>query len=143
MWVWRGPWGCLMDMAESKKILFLCFPKAKAQQEKIAINFLKKSSQVNIFILDFYLFFLLELSNYKQTKQKTENWWLVCPQIEKKVQEPSSQLSWNFPRIQYSAYKSSYVDKCFHIHKIPNWKQGRPDAFRDLRRKLTWDFSYI
>ena len=24
---------------------FLCFPKAKAQQEKIPINFLKKSSQ--------------------------------------------------------------------------------------------------
>ena len=63
--------------------------------------------------------------NYKQTKQKTKNKKIddeVCPQIEKKVQEPSSQLSWNFPWVQYSAYKS-YVDEHFHIHKIPNWKE--------------------
>ena len=32
------------------------------------------------------------------------------PQIENKVQEPSSQLSWNFPRVQYGIYKSSYVE---------------------------------
>ena len=59
-------------------------------------------------ILDFYL---LEQSNYKQTKQnKTKKIdEEACPQIEKKVQEPSSQLSWNFPRVQYDAYKSSYV----------------------------------
>ena len=54
----------------------------------------KKVSQVNILILYFYL---LEQSNYKQTKQnKTKQKKIddeVCPQIEKKVQEPSSQLS--------------------------------------------------
>ena len=44
--------------------------------------------------------------------------------IEKKVQEPSSQLSWNFPRVQHGAYKSSYVDEHFHIHNIPNWKEN-------------------
>ena len=61
-------------------------------------------------ILDFYL---LNQSNYKQIKQnktKKKNFdEEVCPQIEKKVQEASSQLSWNFPRVQYDAYKSSYV----------------------------------
>ena len=58
-------------------------------------------------ILDFYL---LEQSNYKQIKQnKTKIDEEVCPQIEKKVQEPSTQLSWNFPRVLYDAYKSSYV----------------------------------
>ena len=48
-----------------------------------------KSSQVNILILDFYL---LDLSNCKQTKQKKID-EEVCPQIEKKVQESSCQLS--------------------------------------------------
>ena len=48
----------------------------------------------------------------------------VCPQIENKVQEPSSQLSWNFSRVQFGAYKSSYVDEYFHIHNIPNWKES-------------------
>ena len=67
-----------------------------------------KSSQVNIMILYFYL---LELSNYKQNKTKQKIDEEVCPQIEKKVQELSSQLLWNLPRVQYSAYKSSYVDK--------------------------------
>ena len=65
--------------------------------------------------------------NYKQTKQKTKNKKIddeVCPQIEKKVQEPSSQLLWNLPRVQYSAYKSSYVDEYFHIHKILIWKES-------------------
>ena len=51
-------------------------------------------SQVNILILDFYL---LDLSNCKQTKQKKID-EEVCPQIEKKVQESSCQLSWNFPK---------------------------------------------
>ena len=49
-----------------------------------------KSSQVNIMILYFYL---LELSNYKQNKTKQKIDEEVCPQIEKKVQKPSSQLS--------------------------------------------------
>ena len=48
----------------------------------------------------------------------------VCPQIKKKVQESSYQLSWNILRVQYGAYKSSYVDKHFHIHNIPNWKES-------------------
>ena len=72
-------------------------------------------------ILDFYL---LELSNYKQTKQNKKTNVEVCSQIEKKVQEPSSQLSWNFSRLQFGAYKSSYVDEHFHIHNTPNWKES-------------------
>ena len=68
-------------------------------------------------ILDFYL---LGLSIDKQTKQKIDD--EVCPQIENIVQELSSQLSWNFPRV-YGAYKSSYVDEHFHIPKILNWKE--------------------
>ena len=32
------------------------------------------------------------------------------PQIENEVQETSSQLLWNFPRVQYGTYKSSYVE---------------------------------
>ena len=64
-----------------------------------------KSSQVNILILDSYL---LELSKYKQMKKKNDEEF--SSQIENKVQEPSSQLSWNFPRVQYGAYKSSYVE---------------------------------
>ena len=50
---------------------------------------------------------------------------ISCIQIDlkKKVQESSRQLSWNFPRVHYGAYKSSYVDKNFHIHNIPNWKE--------------------
>ena len=78
--------------------------------QTIACHFLKKykSSQVNILILDFYL---LEQSNYKQIKQKKKKIdEEFCPQIEKKVQEPSTQLSWNFPRVQYDANKSSYVE---------------------------------
>ena len=35
-----------MDMAGSKKIL-LCFPKAKAQQEKIAINCMQLKKKVS------------------------------------------------------------------------------------------------
>ena len=56
-----------------KQEILWCFPKVKAQEEKIAIKCMQlkkkkvKSSQVNILILDFYL---LELSNCKQTKQK-------------------------------------------------------------------------
>ena len=50
----------------------------------------KRVSQVNILILYFYL---LELSNYKQTKQNKKIDDKVCPQTEKKVQKPSSQLS--------------------------------------------------
>ena len=76
-------------------------------------------------ILDFYL---LELSKYFKKKnkkrKKTKIDEEVCPQIEKKVQEPSSQLLWNLPRVQYSAYKSSYVDEYFHIHKILIWKES-------------------
>ena len=69
-------------------------------------------------ILDFYL---LELSKNKQTKQKIDD--EVCPQIENIVQELSSQLSWNFPRVN-GAYKLSYVDEHFHIHKILNGKES-------------------
>ena len=73
MWVWRGGWGCPIDMAESKKTLSGVFQKQKHSKKKNcnqlhAIFLIKsKSSQVNILILDFYL---LELSNYKQTKTK-------------------------------------------------------------------------
>ena len=63
---------------------------------------------------------MLELSNEKQKIQKIDD--KVCPQIENIVQELSSQLSWNFPRV-YGAYKSSYVDEHFHIHKMLNWKE--------------------
>ena len=42
--------------------------------------------------------------------------------LKKKIQESSSQLSLNFPRVHYGAYKS-YVDQNFHIHNIPNWKE--------------------
>ena len=45
--------------------------------------------------------------NQKKKKKNDEE---ICPQIEKKVQEPSCQLSWNFPRVQYGAYKLSYVE---------------------------------
>ena len=69
-----------------------------------------KSSQVNILILDFYL---LKLSKYKQTKKKKTDEEFF-PQIENKVWEPSSQLSWNFSRVQYGAYKSSYVENISH-----------------------------
>ena len=73
---------------------FFVFSKSKSTTRKNCNQFFKKvkSSQVNIFILDFCLFYLLELSNYKQTKQKKIN-EEVCPQIEKKVQEPPSQLT--------------------------------------------------
>ena len=64
---------------------------------------------------------MLELSNDKQKKKKND--YEVCQQIENIVQEPSSQLSWNFPRL-YGAYNSSYVDEHFHIHNIPNWKES-------------------
>ena len=71
-------------------------------------------------------FYLLELSNYKQTKQnktkKIDD--EVCPQIEKKVQKPSSQLSWNFIRVQYGAYKSSYVENTSTSTKYPNLKES-------------------
>ena len=77
-----------------------------------------KSSQVNIMILYFYL---LELSNYKQNKTKQKIDEEVCPQIEKKVQKPSSQLSWNFTRVQYGAYKSSYVGNTSTSTKYPNF----------------------
>ena len=70
MWVWRG----LPHGHGRKQEILLCFPKVKAQQEKIAINCMQlkkkkkvKSSQVNILILDLYL---LKLSKYKQTKKK-------------------------------------------------------------------------
>ena len=63
---------------------------------------------------------MLELSNEKQKIQKIDD--KVCPQIENIVQEPSSQLSWNFPTV-YGTNKSSYVDEHFHIHKILNWKE--------------------
>ena len=87
-------WGCSMDTAESKKTYFCVFQKQKLTKKKlqsIACSLKKsKSCQVNILILDFYL---LELSNYKKKqnkKQKIDE--IVCPQIEKKVQEPLSQL---------------------------------------------------
>ena len=72
-------WWCPIDMAESKKIHFCVFQKQKQKHNKkkyIAINcmpFLKKSK-----------------SSQKQNKKNDEE---ACPQIEKKVQEPSSQLS--------------------------------------------------
>ena len=73
-------------------------------------------------------FYLLELSNYKQTKQnKTKQKKIddeVCPQIEKKVQKPSSQLSWNFISVQYGAYKSSYVENTSTSTKYPNLKES-------------------
>ena len=86
----------------------------------------KKVIQVNILILYFYL---LELSNYKQTKQKKKkkkkkNWWWSLSTIEKKVQKPSSQLSWNFIRVQYGAYKSSYVENTSTSTIYPNLKES-------------------
>ena len=86
-----------------------------------AIKKKKRVSQVNILILYFYL---LELSNYKQTKQNKKIDDKVCPQTEKKVQKPSSQLSWNFIRVQYGAYKSSYVENTSTSTKYPNLKES-------------------
>ena len=46
------------------------------------------------------------------------------PQIENKVQKPSSKLSWNFPRVQYGTYKSSYVENTSTSTKYPNLKES-------------------
>ena len=64
----------------------------------------------------------LTINKQNQKKKKIDE--EVCPQIKNKVQESSCQLSWNILRVQYGAYKSSYVDKHFHIHNIPNWKES-------------------
>ena len=49
-------WGCPMDTAESKKFFFLCFPKAKAQQEKIALNCMQLKKKVSQYFDTRFLF---------------------------------------------------------------------------------------
>ena len=87
-------------------------------------------------------FYLLELSNYKQNKTKQKIDEEVCPQIEKKVQKPSSQLSWNFTRVQYGAYKSSYVGNTSTSTKYPNFFLKKSTLFLRVENK-SFDRYYI